>query len=280
MVEKYLIYINDQFAGNIVIDENLSKKLTDGIIGKNSIISKIELFHDIIKNNLGDLTIIGIQSDKTTGFQAMAFRDNYNNVGISYKGSDVDFSNKRGSFADWFDTNLKEFVTDNSAQRLQAFEFFIKYASGDNNYLYGHSLGGNLTTHTLLEFSDKIQEAFTVNGTPVSDNVVSQKNNREILNSNKYNCNVIGGDLVGQLKHCNGYEDNIKWVINNQEMDYSIVTAHLIQAATYNENDNFVLTTKEEANRVMGKFEGKLLQSFQTIHEKINSEFIQKTIAK
>ena len=280
-LSKYLAHPNDQFPGNVVMHEGLTKVVTNAIVGKNSIITESELLKDIQAKGLGELTITAIASDNVTGFQAMALRDDYDNTAISFRGSDFNYG--KGGLSDWIFTDGWEWLTDNSKQRTQAIQFFDENSNENgNNYVYGHSLGGNLTTHTLLARANEIEEAFTIDGTPVSDRVVKMKDNQEILNSDKYNCNVVAGDVVGQLKSFTGYEDNVTFVQNNEHLNYSLISAHLTQSATYDKEGNFKTCDKETAIEEMGKFEKWFTNISQTVHGVVNDglEAIDDVTAK
>ena len=130
--------------------------------------------------------------------------------------------------------------------------------------------------------ANEIEEAFTIDGTPVSDRVVKMKDNQEILNSDKYNCNVVAGDVVGQLKSFTGYEDNVTFVQNNEYLNYSLISAHLTQSATYDKEGNFKTCDKETAIEEMGKFEKWFTNISQTVHGVVNDglEAIDDVTAK
>jgi len=273
-ISQYLAHPNDQFPGNIVMHEGLTKVITNAIVGKDSIVTESELLKDIQSCALGDLTITAITSDDLSGFQAMAFKDNFDNTGISFRGSD--FNYVKGGISDWVFNDGIEWLTDNSKQRSQAIDFFDKNCNENgNNYVYGHSLGGNLTTHTLLVRANNIEEAFTIDGTPVSNRVVNMGDCKKILNSDKYNCNIVAGDVVGQLKSFSGYADNVNFIQNNNHLNYSLISAHLTQSATYDEEGNFVKCTKEDAIDAMGVFEKWFVKASQTVHGVVNEGLIR-----
>lgn len=268
-LSKYLEHPNDQFPGNIIVDEKLTKVVTNAVVGKDSIITEGELLKDIQAKGLGDLTITSITSDSHSGFQAMALIDGYDNTAISYRGSDFNYTN--GGVSDWVLTDVWEWLSDDSKQKGQAIDFFDENSNANgNNYLYGHSLGGNLTTHTLLARAEDIQEAFTIDGTPVSNRIVKIGNNAEILNGDKYNCNIVAGDVVGQLKSFSGYENNVNFIQNNNHLDYSAISAHLTQSATFDKDGGFVKCDKETAMEEMGKFEKWFVNFSQNVHGVVN----------
>ena len=245
-LEQYLRSPDDQFCGNVAVDRNISKAGADAIFGKDSVVTERQLLQEIQAAGLGEISIEAAFNDKFSGFQAMAFTDTEGNRGISYRGSDFNYTS--GGLADWAVADGGEWLTDRGMQQRQALRFFEEYANEDgNNYVYGHSLGGNLTSHTFLKHHEDIQEAFTIDGTPINSREIRTEAQLAAFNSDKYNANIVAGDIVGNLKGHEGYEDNIRYVANNDSMPSNFITAHLVQAATYDEEGNFVTVSRAEA---------------------------------
>lgn len=277
-LKNHLKNPNNQFTGNVANNEKLSNTITNVIIGKDSILSQKELLDSIIDNKLGNLTITDISNDKNTGFQAINFKDDYNNNGISYRGSNLGISKE--AIKDWFETNFNEYITNDSKQTQQATEFFSKNKNENgNNFIYGHSLGGNLTSHTFLKNYKEIKEAFTIDGTPINDNLLDTTEKINAFNSKKYNCNIVAGDVVGNLKACEKYEKNIHYIQNNNNLNQSLLSAHLVQSAEFTDNGNFVKTTKEDAIERMNFIDKTVMNLSQKVHD-AKEEFLKTDLGK
>ena len=118
-----------------------------------------------------------------------------------------------------------------------------KKTSG-HNFLYGHSLGGNLTSHTFVENYEEINQAFIINGNPINQRLIDTPEKREAFNNkHKFQCNIICGDIVGMFKNYETYKNNVNYVCNNHLMNKSFISAHLVQSASYDEEGNFIKET-------------------------------------
>lgn len=97
---------------------------------------------DLCDAGLGTLRIKEVGNDSITGFGAIAFTDDNGNTGFSFRGTD---GMSLESLNDWGD-NVIAMVTGTSAQSAQAEAFFdANRDTSGNNYLYGHSKGGELS---------------------------------------------------------------------------------------------------------------------------------------
>lgn len=248
-LKPYLENPNEPFCGNANFNNDTFFSLSNGVLGEGKIPTRGEMLDTIINSGLGDLKITNIstaEQAKETGFQALTFEDSYQNTGISYRGSDLDF--KKGGLKDWIVADYLEYYKNDSPQRSEALEYFEanKNANG-NNYVYGHSLGGNLTSYVYLDNYDEIQEAFTFNGNPINQHLIDTPEKKVAFNDpKKYNCNVVCGDVVGHFKDYTTYENNVKYIKNNEIMKANCISAHLAQAVTLDQNGNFVPATEKE----------------------------------
>lgn len=270
-LSNYLANPTAQMYGNVFGNqlEGLSKMVVDAYIGKkDGLITNTQLLQELINAGLGNIKITAIQNDSTTGFQAMAFEDESLNTGISYRGSDCEWGN--GGLADWLIADIGEFITNNSKQSKQAIEFFDNHKSSTGqNYIYGHSLGGNLTAHTYLERYSEITQAFSFNGLPVGHKLIDTKEKVAAFNDSKFECTVVGGDVFQHIKEDNLYADKVKFIKNNNEGNNNWLFAHLPQSVLYDENGNFITITREEAIQNFTKAR----QWFVTQSKKINLLF-------
>ena len=279
--DKFLDKPNSQMYGNILGNKNepLSKSIADAYIGrKDSLITKKQLLQELKNLNLGNLSIIDITNDSKTGFQAIAFKDQYDNIGISYRGSDCEWEN--GGLKDWALADLGEFLTNDSKQIHQAIDFFNKHKHTDgNNYLYGHSLGGNLTAHTYLKKHKEITQAFSYNGLPIHQSLLNTKEKIQAFNEPKFICAAVAGDILQHIKKDDLYSDKVIFIKNNKTAKPSLLSAHLPQANTYDENDNFVIISRKEAwkelssaRQIIASLAKNLNTIVGSIHDKKNKE--------
>lgn len=219
------------------------------ILGNDNYPSKVDVIDVLIKSGLGDLKIIHTSDYPTlypSGFQALTFEDSYGNIGISYRGSDMLFTSS--VLREWIQSNFLEFFSNNSQQAKEAIQYFSEHKTEDkNNYIYGHSLGGNLVSHVYLKYYKNIKQAFSINGTPINQKLIDTDDRIAAFNNkNKFSFNVVCGDVVSQLKSCEVYKDNVNYIKNNNTMEQSFLSAHMIQAASFDENGNFIKISAKE----------------------------------
>ena len=212
---EYLAGPDKPFNGNASMGDEVFKELGSRLLGTDGYPTQKEVVEELINNNLGELIVTDISKEQlflSSGFQALAFIDNAGNRGISYRGSDFDFN--KGGVRDWLESDMLEYFTNDSTQRKEALEFFEKNKDlSGNNYIYGHSLGGNLTSHVYLENYEEIANAFTINGNPINQKLLDTPEKIAAFNDpDKYDCNVICGDIVGHFKSTSKYNDNVKYI--------------------------------------------------------------------
>ncbi len=234
-----------------------------------------DIVNMLVTNELGDIEIIDIKSDNESGFFAIAFKDNEDNIGITIRGTDV--SNVKNLVKDSL-TDINEYITDNSNQIEQAKQFYSKYKN-ENIYLYGHSLGGNLVEHIYLENFDNIKKVFVINPTPVSQELFTSIDKINAFNnSDKFNCYIIGGDWVSNLKKYDLYENNVKYIKNSSLLNDNILSDHALESASFDKMGNFELVSKEEAYKEHKHYVERLVTNntamwgkiAKTINNKIN----------
>lgn len=250
-IEKYEQAKDDK---NIKINQLLQVLLDENTPYLGSVAEKItgikisskELIQEMIDNGLGDLEITGIQQDNKTGFYAMALTDNTGNTGITFRGTDV--SNPRELILDSL-TDANEYITNNDKQVEQAIKFFEQYAGKDSsNFLFGHSLGGNLVEHIMAENTSSIGNAFVINPEHISQDLLNTEEKIKMFNDpEKFSCYVIGGDWVSDLRESNLFQDNIKYIKNNNSLKRNILSDHAVEAASINELGDFEITSREDA---------------------------------
>lgn len=280
-VNELVNYIDNPdtpFTGTAVFSDEDFDKMSSDMISKDEenkrhLLTNRELAEMLIAKGLGNIKItdsISTQGFSSSGFQALAFEDEVGNTGISYRGSDFDLA--KGGARDWIEADMYEYFSGDSQQIKEAQEFFEKNKNKDGkNYVYGHSLGGNLTSHVYLEHYDEISEAFTINGNPINQKLLDTQEKVDAFNDpKKYSCNVICGDMVGHLKSCKSYENNVNYIRNNETKKNTIIGSHLVQSSTFDENGNFVKVSKEEMKEKMGTVKVFFMNLFKSIRETIN----------
>jgi hypothetical protein len=269
-LKDYLANPDAPFCGQAFLNDQGFDKTSQALFGADAVPTDAELLQQLVDMGLGGLKIDDVISDQSTGFQALSFKDAAGNVGISFRGSDLDGS--RGAIHDWVKADALEYITGNSEQKQQALDMFNQHKSQDgNNYLYGHSLGGNLTSHVFVENYNEIAEAFTINGNPINQKALDTLEKIEAFNGPKYNCNIICGDAVGNLKSCAMYQDNVNYIKNNDNFTPSIISAHLVQSAGFDKDGNFVRTNRAEMQQRLEGNGERCLEFIQQVRESMNT---------
>jgi hypothetical protein len=238
-----------------------------------------QLLDQLIDAGLGDFKITNIYDEQGTlgsGFQAMAFEDSAGNVGISYRGSDLDLT--KGALRDWIEADFLEYFTGTSTQVDQALSYFEQNKSVDgNNYLYGHSLGGNLASHVLLDKHSEIQEAFVINANPINQKLIDTPEKKAAFNDpEKYSFNMICGDVVSNLKSTNAYAQNVNYIKNDNRFANNLIGSHLVQSAAFDKDGQFIKTTRGEMIQSLGALDLCLSGTTQIVREAIN---VQETVS-
>ena len=161
-------------------------------------------------NPFADYVVKGTHND-STGFGAVAFTDGDGNTGISYRGTDGAPSKK--SINDWVD-NIIACATGDSAQSHEAEAFFERYSDPNgNNYLYGHSKGGNLSEYVYVRNYDKIKGMHLLNPQPLNPWTLNAKQ-LEAMRSDKVDIVIVEGDYVWFLGMLPSY-NNVRVVNSN-----------------------------------------------------------------
>ena len=274
-LDKYLDTPDAPFVGDDTLPKEISKIFMETTIGENTFMTHRQLLEKLIGNGLGELVITNISDKKdnvlANGFQAVTFVDSYGNKGFSYRGSD--FSILQGAARDWVEADVLEYFTGSSSQVREMLEYFNDNKNSDGtNFIYGYSLGGNLVAHNYLHNYDDIREAFSINGNPINQKLLDTPEKIAAFNDpEKFHCNIIGGDIIGQLKSHELYKNNVRYIKNNDELVKSPISAHMINASTYDENGNFVYITEDEMEAELGIVRGTLVGITQNVREILNA---------
>ena len=159
-----------------------------------SLITKVE--HYGLKSlEIVDYTNNNPPNGSGSGFCGIAFKDANGNVGISYRGTENMFVNNKNQ-SDMID-NILASIFGKSEQIREANEFFqANKDPNGNNYLFGHSKGGNLSLNTYVSNSDEIKKVNVVNAQPLNDYVLTESQRKALLDNEKINATIIEGDII------------------------------------------------------------------------------------
>lgn len=125
-----------------------------------------EILQQLCSEGLGTLRIKNVGNEPISGFGAIAFTDDVGNTGFSFRGTDG-ISLK--SINDWLD-NIVAMLSGTSAQTGLAEKFFDDNCDPNgNNYLYGHSKGGELAESVFVNNHKKIKKIHLLNPQPLNN---------------------------------------------------------------------------------------------------------------
>lgn len=257
-LDKYLINSDKAYLGFIA-------KYGIGVNQTNQ-----ELLQELINSGLGDYTVADVCSGSKSGLNAIVLSDSNGNKYFSYRGTEFDISSKDSikSTAKDVITDVKEYFTGKNNQLDEARDFYNKNKSTTgNNYMYGHSLAGNIVNNLFAENSEKIKKVFVVNALPLGDDETMKK----INNSDNYKSVVIEGDWVSRLKGNISNENTVVANNNNTINNVNIFANHAIESAKYDDNGNFITTDKNDSSSKVIKIEEKIIDTIDDIGKSIKN---------
>jgi hypothetical protein len=270
-MSQYLLTPNDMSSGYPLG----TKEKTEELLGEfgNGYQTDAEICQKLQALGFGDMVITDVSMDPDTGFCAMTFKDENGNTGISFRGSDFDWSN--GAASDWFISDIGEHFIGSSPQADNANDYFKSNCDPNgSNYIYGYSLGGNLVSHTYLENHENIAGAFSINGNPISPSLLDTQSKIDAFNSQKYEQCMIEGDIVSIMKPTDLYQDNIRVIKNVDGVSMNFMNSHGLQSAMIGEDGNFIEIPYAEMERNLNNVLGKkgmalldVIQSFENSEE-------------
>ena len=156
-------------------------------------------FIEILENvGLGELEIVDYIDSKETGFNGICFKDSNQNVGFSFRGTDLKSFSR---FAVDGANDVEAYLTNNTVQIDQAQTLFDKYKNiSGQNFLYGHSLGGFLAENVYLQNYENIMNTFVVNPLHINSQLLDNEEKVNAFNDSlKFSCFVTGGDYVSDI---------------------------------------------------------------------------------
>ncbi|CEG28525.1 DUF2974 domain-containing protein [Bacillus sp. B-jedd] len=152
---------------------------------------------------LGDLVIKDYinKNEKGMGFCAIAFEDPYTgDVGMSFRGTEG-LDGKRGVMTPLKDMldNIHTMSYGSSVQALEANAFYQKNKHPDGqNFLYGHSKGGELGSEVFVLNHEDIRGITIINAQPINPFKLNL-NQWKAIRSEKFDAIVVKGDIVSYL---------------------------------------------------------------------------------
>lgn len=182
-----------------------------------------------------------------SGFCAIAFRDpETGERGMSFRGTEnLDKITEGANQVDMMD-NVHTALSGESVQAREALEFFERNKShcGDN-YLYGHSKGGELASEVYVENYDEIRQMHIINPQPINPTQLNKKQ-REALKSDKVDVVIIDGDTVHSLGEWPFSDENTRIIKNNGTQE-GFFGPHLLDSGKP-ENDYYEIEENPFAN--------------------------------
>ena len=165
---------------NAILNQLAYVDLPKGCEGKNLFeqVKKVDksLAKKFEDNGLNHLSIVDFDNNNPpkgsgSGFCAISFEDGSGNVGMTFRGTEGldDLKTLKNNPTDMVD-NLLTSTVGVSLQSLEAQAFYNKNkATGENNYLYGHSKGGNLALEVYVLNEDTVDKVHVINAQPIND---------------------------------------------------------------------------------------------------------------
>lgn len=208
-----IVLDEEEFRGKTLegILSSLQERAKTGEINKDTE-DTINIIQEMCDSGLKNIKIKDVENDSKTGFGAIAFTDEGGATGFSYRGTD---GFKWESRNDWFD-NITAMLTGTSKQTFQAEKFFDKNRDeSGNNYLYGHSKGGELSESVYVNNHKKIKGIHLFNPQPI--NPFSLTNSQlEAIRSEEVDIIIAEWDYVWFLGSLPSY-GNIRIAQNDGE---------------------------------------------------------------
>lgn len=240
LTDKQKAILNDIAYADILSGWKAGERLVD-VVGQ---VDK-QLAQIIKDNGLGHLVIkdyVNNNDGRGSGFCGIAFEDSITGeVGMSFRGTEGldglgELIRNPKDMAD----NTLTMSIGISPQSLEALAFFQNNKDrGGNNYLYGHSKGGELAAGVYVTNYDEIKGVHVINAQPINpfkltpDQLIA-------LKLSKFDAVVVNGDIVSFLG-VNVYP--VRYVKNNGNDD-SFFGPHSTGNILYNESGNAVREEK------------------------------------
>ena len=203
---------------------------------------KEPLKQQMIDAGLGDLVVVDYANNNGTGshsgFCAIAFRNpNTGEVGMSFRGTE-NLDNITGASQVDMADNLMTALNGQSQQRTEALEFFRRNKSryGDN-YLYGHSKGGELASEVFAQYHKEVVQMHVINPQPINPYHLNDAQ-KKALKGDKVDVVIIDGDTVHSLGAWPYSDSNTRYVVNNGTEE-GFFGPHMLGSASIGKDGNY-----------------------------------------
>ncbi|MEH7384203.1 Mbeg1-like protein [Bacillus sp. JJ1521] len=207
--------------------EELSKKSLDEGTQKKFDAIKAYMDSDAHKfSPLKEVQLVGYQNNNPnggntsdgrshSGFVGYAFTDKDGNGTAIYRGSE-DLTNPAHIATDWV-SNVDAGIGVEIRQQREADAFYKRYIAGldGEQYVFGHSKGGNLAAYVLVNNLDERLSSYIVNGAPLYWWSLT-KEQQEALKGDRNTFIVHEGDFVSSLGYAQ-YVDKTVYINNPDE---------------------------------------------------------------
>lgn len=202
----------------------------------------LQMIEELENNNLGGLKIVKILDDSSSGFDAIVLESSDGSRCFSFRGTDV--SNPKDLLIDGA-VDVEEYLTSDSDQITMANKLFNEYKNNNGkNYLFGHSLGGNIVYHVFKDNHQDIKKGMVINGLSLDENHSKILENVDV--DGRLVSVIIEGDCVSKFKKPNLIE-GVEYKIVKSNNNYGIFDVsfnHAIESATFDENGNFKISDR------------------------------------
>lgn len=211
----------------------------------------IKYLRELMKDDdtFNHITITAVKNNNpkndgsNSGLYAITLEDEKGNTGFSFRGTEelklIEISQDN---VDQLDNYTSAFLPT-SRQNEEAVAFFDKYKKGDN-YLFGHSKGGNLAQEIYSRRYDEIKKVHVLNPFPIDYFKLNEQQQKQFF-SDKMNIVVTGGDFVSSLGTM-PYFNRIRYARCRSEYAENFLDPHSWRAVLLN-RDDINETSKTEA---------------------------------
>ncbi|MFS0865000.1 Mbeg1-like protein [Fredinandcohnia sp. 179-A 10B2 NHS] len=194
---------------------------------------------------LKDIRLVGYENNNPTsannsdgssysGFVGYAFIDKEGNGTALFRGSE-DYTNVGHVATDWV-SNLDAGLGVEIRQQREANAFYERFIQGldGEQYVFGHSKGGNLAAYVLVNNLDERLSSYIVNGAPLYWWNLTQEQ-KDALRGERNTFIVHEGDMVSSL----GYAQYVDKTIAINDLDDGLMYPHGLESVNFTPTGDF-----------------------------------------
>lgn len=261
----FLLKTPDSFYVGAVADIGVIKKIAGMEMTDRQLLETIEIA------GLGDLKVKDVRANGKSGFEGMCFFDNFGNVGFSFRGTDLKTFK---SLLNDVSTDVRSYLTAGKVEQVDdAKAMFEENFDREtrNNYLYGHSLGGHLVESIYADSYEWIQNAFVINPFNLDESIIANDIDKfdAFNNTEKFDCVIIGGDVVSKFNPPTFFLGNVRYVANAEDRRNNFLYAHTVEAGKIDEYGNFEEVSMKKAYL---NYDIKLIEKFMGFADNVKRE--------